>query len=85
MVFYKTGKSIIANMFVSIIAVVLIGALLCIVPHYIPAFEAAIKVGGPDSNYFLQFGILAFAIALWIGSKFLVRHLCAKNLIKLDF
>ena len=83
--FYKTGKSIIANMFVSIIVVVLVGALLAVVPHYIPAFDNALKVGEPTSNYFLQFGILAFAIALWIGSKFLVRHLCAKNLVKLDF
>lgn len=83
--FYKTGKSIIANMFVSIIAVVLVGALLSVVPHYIPAFEAALVVGGPKANYFLQIGILLFAIVLWISSKFLVRHLCAKNLVKLDF
>lgn len=83
--FYKTGKSIIANMFASIIAVVLVGALLTIVPHYIPAFDDAIKVGESTSNYFLQIGILVLAIGLWIGSKFLVRHLCAKNLVKLDF
>ena len=72
-------------MFASIIAVVLVGALLSVVPHYIPVFENAIVIGGPNSNYFLQFGVLAFAIALWIASKFLVRHLCAKNLVKLDF
>ena len=72
-------------MFVSIVAVVLVGALLAVVPHYIPEFEAAIVVGGPNANYFLQIGILLFAIALWISSKFLVRHLCAKNLVKLDF
>ena len=83
--FYKTGKSIIANMFVSIIGVILVGALLTVVPHYIPAFNAAITVGTAESNYFLQFGILVCAIGLWIGSKFLVRHLCVKNLVKLDF
>ena len=83
--FYKTGKSIIANMFVSIIAVVAVGALLTIVPHYIPAFNDALKIGTEQSNYFLQIGILVAAIALWIGSKFLVRFLCVKNLTKLDF
>lgn len=83
--FYKTGKSVIANMFVAMFAVITVGALLAVVPHYIPAFDAAIKVGTAESNYFLQFGILAFAIAIWIGSKFLVRHLCVKNLVKLDF
>lgn len=83
--FYKTGKSIIANMFVSIIAVVAVGALLTIVPHYIPAFNEALKIGAEQSNYFLQIGILLAAIAIWIGSKFLVRFLCAKNLTKLDF
>ena len=83
--FYKTGRSIILNMFVSMIAVMAVGALLTVVPHYIPAFEAAIKIGTEQSNYFLQFGILLAAIALWIGSKFLVRYLCAKNLVRLDF
>ena len=83
--FYKTGKSIIANMFVSIIGVVAVGALLAVTPHYIPAFDAALKIGTAESNYFLQFGFLIGAIALWIGSKFLVRHLCVRNLVRLDF
>ena len=83
--FYKTGRSIILNMFVSIIAVVVVGSLLTVVPHYIPAFNNAITIGASSSNYLLQFGILGFAIALWFGSKFLVRHLCVKNLVKLDF
>lgn len=83
--FYKTGKSIIANMLVSMLVVMAVGALLTIVPHYIPAFEEAIKVGGEHSNYFLQIGILIGAIGIWIGSKFVVRHLCVKNLVRLDF
>ena len=83
--FYKTGKSIIANMFVSIIAVVAVGALLTIVPHYIPAFNEALKIGTEQSNYILQIAILVAAIGLWIGSKFLVRFLCVKNLVRLDF
>ena len=83
--FYKNGKSIIANMFVAMIAMATIGAVLTIVPNYVVAFKEAITVGGEHANYFIQIGFLLFAIALWIGSKFLVRHLSAKNLVKLDF
>ena len=83
--FYKTGKSVIANMFVAILGVVIVGAALMIIPHYIPAFEKALTIGIPESNYFLQIGILLGAIAIWIGSKFLTRRLCVRNLIRLDF
>ena len=81
--FYRTGKSIIANMLVGMIGVVGVGALLTTVPYY--TMKDAITFGGENANYVLMFLILAFGIAIWIGSKFLAVYLAAKNLRKLDF
>lgn len=83
--FYKTGKSIIANMLVGIIALMAAGAILTIVPYFIVPLREAITIGGEHANYFVQIGFLLFAIAVWVGSKFLIRHMCVKNLVKLDF
>ena len=81
--FYRTGKSIILNMFVGMFAVVATGAILTVIPYY--TFKDAITFGGPNANYVLQFGLLALGIVLWIGSKFLVGFLASRNLKKLDF
>ena len=83
--FYRNGKSIILNMFAAIIGIAVTGALLTIVPHYIKGAQEALTVGGSNANYFIQFGFLILGIGLWIGSKFLVRHLSVKRLVKLDF
>lgn len=81
--FYRNGKSIIANMFVAIISMSIVGAILTIGSYYL--MKDLLVVGGPKANYLIQFGFLAFGIMCWIGSKFLVLHLSAKNLTKLDF
>lgn len=81
--FYKTGKSIILNMFVGMICVVAVAAILTVVPYY--TFLDAITFGGENANYLLQFLLLGLGIAIWIGSKFLVGYLSARNLKKLDF
>lgn len=81
--FYRTGKSIIANMLVGMLTIVATGALLTVVPYY--TFKDAITFGGPSANYLLQFLLLGAGIAIWIGSKFLVTYISEKNLKKLDF
>lgn len=81
--FYKTGKSIIGNMFAGLFAVAIVGAALVTIPRF--AFNDLITIGSPNANYFLQFGFLAFAIAFWFASKVIACKISTKNLKKLDF
>ena len=79
--FYKNGKSIIANMFVALLAVVVVGGLLTITPYWLAKDILTIKGG----NLILQFGILLAGLGFWLSSKILVIKLSTKNLIKLNF
>lgn len=81
--FYKTGKTIIANMLVGVIVTTVVAAGLTIAPFFL-AKEAS-SIGLKNSNYILQFGLLLAALAIYICVKFLVIKLSTKKLIKLDF
>ncbi len=81
--FYKTGKTIIANMLVGVIVTAIIGGVLTMVPFFVA--EEMFTVGLPNSNYILQFGLLLAAIGIYIAIKALVIKLSTKNLKKLDF
>ena len=81
--FYKNGKSIIANMLVGILSTSLVAAGLTIGLFFVA--KDPLTVGHPNANYFLQFGLLLGAIAIYIGIKLLVIKLSTKNLKKLDF
>ena len=81
--FYKTGKSIILNMFVAIFAMTLFAGVFTIIPYF--TFKDIITIGGANANYLLQFGFLLVGLGIWIGSKVLVIKISTKNLVKLDF
>lgn len=81
--FYKNGKSIIANMLVGILSTSIVAAGLTIGLFF--AAKDPLTIGHPNANYFLQFGLLLGAIAIYIGVKVLVIKLSTKNLKKLDF
>jgi len=81
--YYSNGKSLILNTLCATIGCTITIAILTIVPFF--TFNDLITVGGPNANYFLQVGFLVFAIAIWIGSKFLLTKICTKKLKKLDF
>ena len=81
--FYKNGKSIIANMLVGILSTSILAAGLTIGLFLVA--KDPLTVGHPNANYFLQFGLLLGAIAIYIGVKVLVIKLSTKNLKKLDF
>ena len=81
--FYKNGKSIIANMFVALITIMILGGILTVLPYMF--FKEQVTIGSPQANYILQIVYLVFAIGFWVLSKFLVIKISAKNLTKLDF
>ena len=83
--FYKNGKSIIANMLTAVLTMLILSGLLTFIPTQIPGLMDALTIWSPKANYIIQITILLFGLAAWIGSKFLVRHLSTKNLVKLDF
>ena len=79
--FYKNGKSIIANMFVAVLTVMVLGGVLTILPYIFAKNILSIKGG----NIILQLGFLLASIGIWIASKVLVIKKSTKNLLKLDF
>ena len=79
--FYKNGKSIIANMLVAVLAIMVVGGILTIVPYIF--FKDILSIKG--GNIILQLGFLLASIGIWIGSKVLVIKKSTKNLVKLDF
>ena len=81
--FYKTGKTIIANMLVGVIVTAIVAGVLTMVPFFVA--KEIFTVGLPNSNYLLQFGLLVIAIGIYIAIKALVIKLSTKNLKKLDF
>ena len=81
--FYKTGKTIIANMLVGVIVTAIVAGVLTMVPFFVA--KEIFTVGLPNSNYLLQFGLLLIAIGIYIAIKALVIKLSTKNLKKLDF
>ena len=83
--FYRNGKSIIANMLTAVLTMLILSGLLTFIPSRIPGLMDVLSIGSPNANYIVQISILLFGLGAWIGSKFLVRHLSAKNLMKLDF
>ena len=81
--FYKTGKTIIANMLVGVIVTAIVAGVLTMVPFFVA--KEIFTVGLPNSNYLLQFGLLLIAVGIYIAIKALVIKLSTKNLKKLDF
>lgn len=81
--FYKTGKTIIANMLVGVIVTAIVAGVLTMVPFFVA--KEIFTVGLPNSNYLLQIGLLLIAIGIYIAIKALVIKLSTKNLKKLDF
>ena len=83
--FYKTGKSVVGNLFTAMLVTLIVCFFLTFIIPQIGNWREALKIDGSQANYPLQIGLLLICIAIWIGSKFLVTFLSTRNLKKLDF
>lgn len=83
--FYKTGKSVIWNMFVGMIVAGIVAGILIFIPGLIPGFLDKLVFLGPNANYIIQGIFIGIGVLFYVLSKVWTISASARNLKKLDF